>query len=129
MNGIDVTNALNATQELSQRKLNYSLAMAVRRLFRELSPIKDDIDTEHKKLIEQYAKKDKEGKYVTTKKVMEDGEEKEVFVFTDEQKFMSEYEKLLNAEVTVTSRIKAELFSEEEVEPAILILLGDCLEE
>lgn len=138
MNNIDVLNAYHACSVLSNEKLNGSLSMAVRKLYRELQAIIEDQEDERKKLVKLYGKKseneqpltetlrDNEGNPILNA----DGSPQQKFILEDEDSFNKDYQELMKANVTVNNIIRENLITSNDViEPSTLIMLGDCLEE
>jgi len=120
MNGTGVLNALSACNELIVVKMPFGAAMALRKLVRELSGLAEDIEAERQKLLKQYAELDDDGKIVA-----KDGNA----IIEDQDGFNQAYQELLATDVKVEHKIQAPLFDGTEVEPRLLLLLGDALED
>jgi len=119
MDNIEVLNVLAACRELTEVKMPFGAAMSLRKLYREVSSIAEDIEAERQKLLKEYGKK-KDGELVL------DGDK---VVFEDEDGFVKAYDGLLRTEVEVINRVKASQFSNVEIEPKWLIALGEALED
>ena len=120
MNSVDVLNALSACNELIEVKMPFGAAMALRKLVRELSSLAEDVEAERQKLLKQYAELDDDGQIV-----VKDGNA----VIKDQTGFEQAYQDLLTTEVQVEHKIQAPMFDNIEVEPRLLVLLGDTLDD
>lgn len=114
--------AFRAASELSTRKLPFGPAMAIRKLVRELTAIQTDYDAERIKLLEQYAKKDDKGQFILV-----DNEAQ--FENGQREAFAVVHQELLNAPVEVSAYLETRGLDKIEVEPVILVALGDLLVE
>lgn len=111
--------AFRATQVLIHRTMPGTLAMAVRKLYRELNNIVKDYEEERSKLLDEYVMRDVQGKFKSL-----DGE----YQFeSDERKteFVQRHRDLVEAVVTIDHPLRSKGFDQLEIEPAILIDLDD----
>lgn len=112
-----------AVSELVKMKFKFGAAMKMRKMFRALSDIIEDLQAEQQKLIAEYAIHDEDGEPVLNedKTRYELGENEEVFE--------AEFLELLNVESDINVALKESDFGQSEVEPRLLLMLGDLLEE
>ena len=112
--------ALAAVRQLSNQKMPFGPAMAVRRMVRELGQVSEDAEAERQKLI------------VAHGVVGEDGKPKvegNRYVFADTAAFERAYADLMAAQVEVPTALTAKGMDSVEVEPSLLLALGPLLVE
>lgn len=118
----EVVEALRAVRILSEQKMPFGAAMAVRKLLRELSAVVDDVEAERLKLVQRYAVVGEDGQPVV---------EGNRYLFGEKQsEFNAGYGDLLAAEVEVSAPpLHSKGMEHVEVEPWLLVSLGPFLVE
>lgn len=120
MQNNDVVVANLALQQLAQMRLPLATAMQVRRLLRAVRPVAADVQAEREKLIEQYAVMVAGKPEVDERGLVNFGDKKEAYVAAHRELMALEAE--IDAPLLHASTLELE-----EVQPALLVDLGDLL--
>ena len=112
--------ALAAVRQLSNQKMPFGPAMAVRKMVRELGQVSEDAEAERQKLIVAHGVVGEDG----TPKV-----EGNRYVFADPLAFERAYADLMAAQGEVPTALTAKGMDSVEVEPSLLLALGPLLVE
>ena len=116
----DVVAANLALQQLAQMTLPIKTAMQVRRVLRVVQPVAADVQAERQKLIEQYAVKVAGKPEVDDRGFVNFGDQKEAYV--------AAHRELMGLEAEIDAPLlHASTLELEEVQPALLVDLGDLL--
>ena len=119
----DVLSARDALEVLAQQRIPFRSAMAIRRALRAVGGAAADVQAEREKIINEYALRNDDGEIVFDPKNgrIEFGENR--------QAYAAAHTELMDTVVTVaTAPVPASLLEEiDEIEPAILLGLGDLL--
>ena len=123
MKNIDILNASQALAQLSQEKLPATVGIKIRRLTRQMAEATGDIDAERAKLLEAHAKRGADGEMLFV-----DAERTQVQMNPE---FAAEWNALLaaDADMMVDRPLRASDLGDMKVTPALLMLLGDLLED
>jgi len=120
--------ALAALRILAERKLPVRVALKVTKLTRELNIAWEDVDKVRRSLVDEYTEKDESGDPVTGQSA--DGQSVVKIVEDKLEEFGVAWTELLTGEVEFQTTISVSEFGDAfEVEPSILIDLGDLLVE
>jgi hypothetical protein len=126
MSSLAALAALAGLKELSGVALPVRAALKVRRLLRELGSIAEDVEAERVRLLAQYARKGADGQ--------PEADERNQARFSDDaarESFERDYNELMASEHLVTGEAlrAAELGDSVVVKPAVLVALGELLED
>lgn len=127
MNNVEAQQALQALTELARVKLPVSGALRVRKIIKALQAHMEDVEAVRIDIIGRYAKRDEDGHIIT-----ENNQENGTVVFEDDDakaEFLGEYQKLMAETWETDLTIRVSDLGSGEIEPAVLIALGDLLEE
>lgn len=122
----EIPSMIGALDQLSMEKLPVKGALKVRKAVRSLRSTWDIIDDVRKKLLDEHAEKDADGKNVPGEPLPNG----QMTTKLDESKraaFHAAWVELLEQESEVVDTLTAEDLGTREVSPALLIQLGDLL--
>lgn len=124
----DIPNALASLNALSREKLPVKGALKVRKLNRTLTTAWSLVDEVRKKLLDEHAAKDEAGNNLAGDPAP-DGQATTKLADDKKQAFYAAWQELLGEEVEINDTLKPDDLGNREIEPALLIQLGDLLEE
>lgn len=123
---IAVPSVITALNRLQHERVPMQTALKIRNLHRTLIAIWADVENIRKELFEQYAEHDEKGGIATetgpngpTAKIKEDVKEE----------FQEKWTDLMKAKVDIPVTLTGADFAGKEIQPSILIDLGDVLED
>lgn len=120
----DVYTALLALNEIAKLTLPARGALRVRRLVRQLNELWEDVEAVRQMLLDRFAVRGTDG---NPQHVLQGGQEVIQIQPEHEEAFQMAWREVLGQEVEVAQALEPEDFGSVELQPALLIALGDLV--